>query len=146
MNALIALAGDSHATIDLDTLKEEQLADFGAVEMREKGMIGAAMGTTALSASGRWWAVPVKYGTGQGNIARLHVIDMSTGAVSVACELEHLSRGCESVLRFVTLRCLFVLFKRAIEIARFHMIARFCKQHRRPRAIPRVSQVLTQKS
>ena len=31
--------------------EEEQLADFGAVEMREKGMVGAAMGTTALSAT-----------------------------------------------------------------------------------------------
>ena len=30
--------------------------------MREKGMVGAAMGTTALSASGQWWAVPVKAG------------------------------------------------------------------------------------
>ena len=35
---------------------EDQLADFGAVEMREKGMVGAAMGTTALSRDGRWWA------------------------------------------------------------------------------------------
>ena len=60
--------------------------------------------------------------------------------------MEHLSRGCESVLRFVTLRCLLVLFKRAIEIARFHIIARFFKQHRRALAIPRASQVLTQKS
>ena len=32
------------------TFRETQLADFGAVEMRENGMVGAAMGTTALSA------------------------------------------------------------------------------------------------
>ncbi|MBN8963924.1 MAG: PD40 domain-containing protein, partial [Rhizobiales bacterium] len=57
--------------IDLDTLEEEQLADFGAVEMREKGMIGAAMGTTALSKSGRWWAVPVKAGA----VTRFVLID-----------------------------------------------------------------------
>lgn len=56
------VAGTGAWRIDLDTLAEEQLADFGAVEMREKGMVGAAMGTTALSASGRWWAVPVKAG------------------------------------------------------------------------------------
>ena len=55
-------AGTSAWRIDLDTFEEEQLADFGAVEMREKGMVGAAMGTTALSKSGRWWAVPVKSG------------------------------------------------------------------------------------
>jgi oligogalacturonide lyase len=55
-------AASSAWRVDLDTLEEEQLADFGAVEMREKGMVGAAMGTTALSASGRFWAVPVKTG------------------------------------------------------------------------------------
>lgn len=55
-------AGTGAWRTDLDTLEEEQLADFGQVEMREKGMIGAAMGTTALSATGRWWAVPVKVG------------------------------------------------------------------------------------
>jgi oligogalacturonide lyase len=55
-------AGTSGWRVDLDTFEEEQLADFGAVEMREKGMVGAAMGTTALSISGRWWAVPVKSG------------------------------------------------------------------------------------
>src|SRR5690349_4918350 len=55
-------AGTAGWRVDLDTLQEEQLADFGAVEMREKGMVGAAMGTTALSHSGRFWAVPVKAG------------------------------------------------------------------------------------
>src|SRR5262249_45344667 len=45
-----------------DTFQRQQRADFGAVEMREKGMVGAAMGTTALSANGRYWAVPVKAG------------------------------------------------------------------------------------
>jgi oligogalacturonide lyase len=55
-------AGTSGWRVDLDTFEEEQLADFGAVEMREKGMVGAAMGTTALSKGGRWWAVPVKSG------------------------------------------------------------------------------------
>jgi oligogalacturonide lyase len=50
------------------------------------GMVGDAMGTTSLSTCGRWWAVPVKYGPGQGDIARLHVIDTATGSVSTACE------------------------------------------------------------
>ena len=55
-------AGTSAWRVDLETFEEEQLADFGAVEMREQGTVGAAMGTTALSACGRWWAVPVKAG------------------------------------------------------------------------------------
>ena len=38
-------AGTSAWRVDLDTFEEEQLADFGAVEMREKGMVGAAIST-----------------------------------------------------------------------------------------------------
>ena len=64
-------AGTSGWRVDLDTFEEEQLADFGAVEMREKGMVGAAMGTTALSKDGRWWAVPVK----AGRVTRFVLID-----------------------------------------------------------------------
>ena len=72
-------AGTSAWRVDLDTFEETQLADFGAVEMREKGMVGAAMGTTALSKSGRWWAVPVKAGP----VSRFVLIDTekSTSAV-----------------------------------------------------------------
>src|SRR4051812_32341244 len=55
-------AGSGAWRVDLDDFTETQLADFGAIEMREKGMVGAAMGTTALSADGRWWAIPVKAG------------------------------------------------------------------------------------
>lgn len=66
--------------------REECLADFGDVPMIPPGMVGDAMGTTSLSTDGRWWAVPVKYGERHGNIARLHVIDTATGAVSTACE------------------------------------------------------------
>lgn len=64
-------AGTSAWRVDLNTLSEEELAHFGDVEMREKGMVGAAMGTTALSASGRWWAVPVRIG----QISRFVMID-----------------------------------------------------------------------
>ena len=41
----------------------ETLVHFESDEMREAGMVGAAMGTTALSQCGRWWAVPVKSGS-----------------------------------------------------------------------------------
>ena len=64
-------AGAGAWRVDLDDFSETQLADFGAVEMREKGMVGAAMGTTALSADGRWWAIPVK----AGKVTRFVVID-----------------------------------------------------------------------
>jgi oligogalacturonide lyase len=66
--------------------REECLADFGDVPMIPPGMVGDAMGTTSLSTDGRWWAVPVKYGPGQGDVARLHVVDTSNGSVTVACE------------------------------------------------------------
>ena len=68
--------------VNLDTFEEEQLADFGAVEMREKGMVGAAMGTTALSKSGRWWAVPVKTGA----VTRFVLIDTEKKTSSVFLE------------------------------------------------------------
>ncbi len=64
-------AGAGAWRVDLASFEEEQLADFGEAEMREKGMVGAAMGTTALSASGRWWAVPVKSGA----VSRFVMID-----------------------------------------------------------------------
>ena len=65
------VAGTSAWRLDLNTLSEERLVDFGAVEMRERGMVGAAMGTTALSGDDRWWAIPVK----QQGRSFMHVID-----------------------------------------------------------------------
>ncbi len=75
-------AGAAAWRVDLDDFSETQLADFGAVEMREKGMVGAAMGTTALSADGRWWAIPVK----AGKVSRFVVIDTQTGSSQVILE------------------------------------------------------------
>ncbi len=76
------VAGTAAWRLDLETLAEERLSDFGAVEMRERGMVGAAMGTTALSSDDRWWAVPVKHG----KVSRFHVIDTGTGADTVILE------------------------------------------------------------
>lgn len=76
------VAGTGAWRLDLETLAEERLADFGAVEMRERGMVGAAMGTTALSADDCWWAVPVRHG----KVARFHVVDTRTGADTVILE------------------------------------------------------------
>lgn len=75
-------AGTGAWKVDLDTFEETQLADFGAVEMREKGMVGAAMGTTALSANGDWWAIPVK----TGKVSRFIVVETATGKSSVILE------------------------------------------------------------
>jgi oligogalacturonide lyase len=75
-------AGTGAFRVDLDDFSETQLADFGAVEMREKGMVGAAMGTTALSADGRWWAIPVK----AGKVSRFIVIDAQSGSSNVILE------------------------------------------------------------
>ena len=75
-------AGTGAWRTDLETLQEEQLAAFGDVEMREKGMVGAAMGTTALSTDGRWWAVPVKVGA----VSRFVLIDTQLKTAQVFLE------------------------------------------------------------
>ena len=75
-------AGTGAWRVGLDDFLETQLADFGAVEMRERGMVGAAMGTTALSADGRWWAIPVK----AGKVSRFVVIDTESGGSRVILE------------------------------------------------------------
>ncbi|MCC2096526.1 MAG: PD40 domain-containing protein [Hyphomicrobiales bacterium] len=75
-------AGAAAWRTDVETFAETQLADFGAAEMREKGMVGAAMGTTALSANGRWWAIPVR----SGSVTRFVLIDTQTGETGVIIE------------------------------------------------------------
>ena len=75
-------AGTGAYRVSLDDFAETQLADFGAVEMREKGMVGAAMGTTALSAGGDWWAIPVK----AGKVSRFVLVDTKTGRSDVILE------------------------------------------------------------
>ena len=75
-------AGTGGWRLDLDTLRETQLAEFGNVAMREKGMVGAAMGTTALSHDDRWWAVPVR----AGHVTRFHLIDTQKGDSTVILE------------------------------------------------------------
>jgi len=60
---------------DLETFRAECLADFRGAEIREAGMVGAAMGTTTLSHDDRWWAIPVKVG----ERSRFVVIDTISG-------------------------------------------------------------------
>ncbi|WP_425074814.1 TolB family protein [Sagittula sp. S175] len=60
----------------------ETLVHFGSQQMREAGMVGAAMGTTALSASGRFWAVPVK----SGSVSQFWLIDTQAQTADVFLE------------------------------------------------------------
>lgn len=79
---VVFVAGRRAIKLDFETLTEETLADFGDVEMREKGMVGAAMGTTTLSRDDRWWAIPVKVGP----VSRFFVVDLAAGKASVILE------------------------------------------------------------
>ncbi|MBV5262061.1 hypothetical protein FLX56_27065 [Synechococcus moorigangaii CMS01] len=60
----------------------ETLVHFGSQQMREAGMVGAAMGTTALSASGRFWAVPVKSGA----VSQFWLVDTQAQTADVFLE------------------------------------------------------------
>jgi oligogalacturonide lyase len=79
---VVFVAGTLAMRLDLETLREDVLADFGAVEMREKGMVGAAMGTTTLSRDDRWWAVPVK----AARRSRFFLFDLHTGKSEIILE------------------------------------------------------------
>lgn len=79
---VVFVAGTRATKLDLETLREEVLADFGDAEMREKGMVGAAMGTTTLSRDDRWWAVPVKCG----GVSRFVVFDLHNKSSDVILE------------------------------------------------------------
>jgi len=67
-------AGAQAWRVHVQSLKEEMLADFGDVPMREQGMVGAAMGTTTISTDDRWWAIPVKTGP----TAQFWIIDLQS--------------------------------------------------------------------
>lgn len=75
-------AGAGAWRVDAESLREEELVDFGAVAMREQGMVGAAMGTTTLSHDDRYWAVPVKVGA----VSRFIIIDIRSGRHEVILE------------------------------------------------------------
>jgi oligogalacturonide lyase len=68
--------------LDIETLQETRLAEFGDDLDREEGMVGAAMGTTGLSWDDRWWVVPAKIGENY----RLFLIDTECGGISVILE------------------------------------------------------------
>ena len=55
-------AGSSGWRLRLDGLVEERVVDFGKSRLKERGIIGAAMGTTALSCDDSYWAIHSKAG------------------------------------------------------------------------------------
>src|SRR5207249_489119 len=78
--SLFFTAGLSGWRLDLETLEEQELVRFGAERMREEGMVGAAMGTTALSPDDRRWAVRFNDAShGSSSLAALAVVDTETG-------------------------------------------------------------------
>ncbi len=79
-------AGSGAWRLDLESLKEEQLVSFGEAPMVDGGMVGVSMGTTALSWDSKWWAVPIKWGTGY----RFYIIDVESGDHVVNLEAEQI--------------------------------------------------------
>lgn len=84
-------AGSGGWRVEIPSGREEKLIDFADlarqvdssgrshVQMREQGMVAAAMGTTALSHDDRYWAV--KFNTGpQANLA---VLDIQSGQTEI---------------------------------------------------------------
>lgn len=84
--AVFFTAGTSGWRLDLETLEERELVNFdvacksklavksAATAMKEKGMVAAAMGTTALSHDDKWWAVKFNIG----KEAALAIVDTDT--------------------------------------------------------------------
>lgn len=77
-------AGSAGWRIDLRSLVEERIAEFGERIIRKPGMVGASMATTSLSTDGRWWCVFVKTNGG----FHLHILDVKTGENSIILETD----------------------------------------------------------
>lgn len=76
------VSGQIGRRVSPKTGEVETLVSFGPAEMREVGMVGAAMGTTALAANGRYWAVPVRTGA----VSRFWLMDTERGSAEVFLE------------------------------------------------------------
>lgn len=61
--------------VNTTTYEEELIVDLGKVRLKEEGQVGAAMGTTALSACDRWWAIRFS----DGDESCIAVVDTTTG-------------------------------------------------------------------
>ncbi len=75
-------AGTNACRVDLETRREELLADFSSAPMMAQGTVADAMGTTTLSHDDRWWAITIRQNSG----SRLCVLDTATGAMEYILE------------------------------------------------------------
>ena len=75
-------AGNAAWRVDLEIMCEQQIATLSDGPIRQRGMVGASMGTTSLSHEDRWWCVPVK----ARDRFRMHIIDVHTGEDKVILE------------------------------------------------------------
>ena len=73
--------------VEVDTGKEEKIIDFQADQMMEKWMVAAAMGTTCLSNSGKWWGVTCKVA----EKSRFIIINTENGESTTILEGESIS-------------------------------------------------------
>lgn len=76
------VAGGIAMRVSPRTGQTEELIDLVGGALGGEGMVGAAMGTTALSPSGRWWAIPVNVGES----FQLRVVDTRTGHIETILE------------------------------------------------------------
>lgn len=80
-------AGKGAYRMNLNTFEEELLLDLSNYVVRDKGMVGSAMGTTALSFCDRYWAIRVS----SGEESFLFIIDTDTGKSELILRRDHIS-------------------------------------------------------
>ncbi len=80
-------AGTGGWRVHTETREEELLIDLSGFAMRDAGMVAAAMGTTALSACDRFWAIRFK----DGDEACIAVADVTSGRWDVILRRDDVS-------------------------------------------------------
>ncbi len=84
----ISLLVSMDGGVEVETGKEEKIIEFQADGMKEKGMVAAAMGTTCLSNSGKWWGVTYKVAEKK---SRFMIIDTENGEGKAILEANSIS-------------------------------------------------------
>ncbi len=80
-------AGQEACRLKMDDLVEETLVDLSEFTFKEKGYVGAAMGTTALSFDDRYWALRVS----QKGCSRIIVVDTASRKHGVILERDSIA-------------------------------------------------------
>lgn len=82
-------AGSRACRVDAETLAVEELLDLSQFALREKGDVGAAMGTTALSFDDRFWAIRVS-SSGRSRIVMLDLAERTHRTALERDEVAHM--------------------------------------------------------